>query len=138
MTKFEVFRNIADAKGVAISFNKPRAIHLDMNMIEASLDSAITSAVDEEIKVRLQQLRTNGTDAQKADFVMGNGKYYFPEDIEMLAKRSRETNGKVEADDYCFEVCHVTGYVLCRCLGNGDQECRDMWREICRIQCNPS
>ena len=26
MTKFEVFRNIADAKGVAISFNKPRTM----------------------------------------------------------------------------------------------------------------
>lgn len=132
---YEVFRKIAQTKGVGISINKSRAIHLDMNMIEASLDSAIANSVDPDITLRLKHLKASGSDAQKVDFVMGKGKYYFPDDIEMLAKLSRQSNGAILEGRICEEVCHVTGYVLCRCLGNGEQECFDMWREICKIQC---
>lgn len=130
-----VFQNIATAKGVSISINKPAEIHLDMNMIEASLDMAIQNSSSEPIKVRLRRLKSQGTDAQKVDFVMGEGEYHFPEDLEMLAKHSRKNNGLEAATGKCFRFCEVTYYVICRCLGNSEQVCADKARRICTIQC---
>lgn len=131
----QTFKSIAERKGVKISINEPLEIHLDMNMIEASLEMAIQNISNEQIKIRLRRLQETGTDAQKVDFVMGEGEYYFPEDIEMLASRSRANNGLPAAEGNCFKVCEVTYYVVCRCLGNSEQVCFDKAKRICTIQC---
>jgi hypothetical protein len=132
---FEVFQEIAKNKGVPISLNERTPIHLDMNMIEASLDMAIRNARNGEIKEKLQRLRTTGSDSQKVEFVMGEGQYYFPEDIEMLAAASRRKVEFKDDDTTCFKICEVTYYVVCRCLGNNEQACFDKARQICTIHC---
>ena len=128
----EVFTKIANNKGVKIFINEPQEIHLDMNMVEASLEMAVQNAVAESIKLRLKKLQSTGTDAQKVDFVMGEGEYFFPEDIELLASLSRKN---IEAEQKCHKFCEVTYYVVCRCLGNSEQVCSDKARRICSIQC---
>ena len=126
------FIAIAKAKGATIAFNSIKAqsnaqgVHLDMNMVQASINNAAARAKAagyQSIAAKLQRLGAVGTAAQKTDFVMGSGKYYFPEDIEKAGAQSG-----VHAMGI---VCHTFWYLVCRCHGNNDQDCHDAARTVC-------
>ncbi len=133
------FIAIAKAKGVPISFNAAASsmkaegvqkIHLDMNMVNASIANATAraKAADErELAAKLERLATQGTAKQKTDFVMGTGKYYFPEDIEKAV-----TMGASASTEH---VCRLVCYVVCTCVsgpnGANDQVCHEVCRQIC-------
>jgi len=84
------FRKIAADKQFKFTFRpgtRParaptREMHLDMDMVRASLNNAIERARSQrltKIEERLQRLLTNGTAAQQVDFVLGSGtRYFFP------------------------------------------------------------
>jgi hypothetical protein len=139
------FEEIARRKGVPIhkgtfdtnSKLPSSKIHLDMDMVEESIRSAITQARKTRqtlVQSKLERLLQAGTDAQKVEFVLGSGTYYFPEDIEILAKRSRLAGGKsLEVD--CHKVCETIWYYICRCTGS-EQQCRTEARELCHIVCD--
>ena len=130
------FMDIAHSKGKKISFDEPEPIHLDMDMVDASLKMAIQNAKSEIVKEKLIRLQEEGTDAQRVAFVMGEGTYYFPEDLERLAKMSRDaSDGGANTMGLCRRFCEVNNYTICRCLGNGDQACREFARNICTILC---
>jgi hypothetical protein len=141
---FKPFEEIARRKGVPIhtaEFTEKITsdkIHLDMDMVEQSIRSAITQTQrtgQKRIQGKLEHLLANGTDAQKVEFVLGSGTYYFPEDIENLAKLSRASGGRELAVD-CHRVCETVWYYICRCTGSA-QQCRDEARELCHIICDP-
>ena len=138
------FQEIARRKGVPIHMSAEFTakmttdkIHLDMDMVEQSIRSAIaqTQRTNQKlIQSKLERLLASGTDAQKVEFVLGSGTYYFPEDIEKLAKLSRASGGKELSVD-CHRVCETVWYYICRCTGSA-QECRDEAREFCHIVCD--
>lgn len=153
------FEEIARRKGVRISFEaattagaghaavagKPRArngeyIHLDMDMVEESLRNAIQragAAGHWSIQAKLRHLLQRGTDAEKVEFVLGSGTYYFPGDIDRMAKLSRQAGGRSLATGGCRRVCTTVYYLLCRCIQlRDDQECRETSREFCEIYCD--
>jgi hypothetical protein len=141
---FKPFEEIARRKGVPIHTAQFTAkmttdkIHLDMDMVEQSVRSAITQTQrtsQKLIQAKLERLLATGTDAQKVEFVLGSGTYYFPEDIENLAKLSRASGGRELAVD-CHRVCETVWYYICRCTGSA-QQCRDEARELCHIVCDP-
>jgi hypothetical protein len=137
------FEAIARRKGVKIHTTDFTAkiatdnIHLDMDMVDESIRSAIkqTQKTGQTlIRTKLERLLATGTDAQKVEFVLGSGTYYFPEDIEKLAKLSRASGGLALSVD-CHKVCETVWYYICRCTGSA-QECRDEARELCHIVCD--
>lgn len=138
------FEDVARRKGykflTASTFTAKIAndrIHLDMDMVDESIRSAIKQTDRSGQKMlheKLVRLLANGTDAQKVQFVLGSGTYYFPEDIEHLAKLSRESGGRELSVD-CHRVCETVWYYICRCTGDA-QECRDEARELCHIVCD--
>jgi len=149
------FEEIARRKGVTISFDSsPRlaksdvsvakttapnnSIHLDMDMVEESLRNAIKRTGESgqlSIQGKLKQLLASGTDAEKVDFVLGSGTYYFPGDVELLAKLSRLSGGRSAGVD-CHKVCEFVYYWVCRCIQSRDhQECEETKREWCEIRC---
>lgn len=153
------FEEIARRKGVKISFEAPTAqsakstlvtatnasrtgeyIHLDMDMVEESLRNAIKRTRDAgqpSIPTKLEHLLKKGTDAEKVEFVLGSGTYYFPGDVEQLAKLSRQTGGKSLESGGCRRVCTIVYYLVCRCIQlRNDQECRETSREFCEIYCD--
>jgi hypothetical protein len=112
---FKPFEEIAKRKGVAfrkVEFREmltTNQIHLDMDMVEQSLRSAITQtdrAGHKDAKGKLEWLLDKGTDAEKVEFVLGSGTYYFPGDVEKLAKLSRESGGKAMAGN-CNRECET-------------------------------
>jgi len=115
-------------------------IHLDMDMVEESIRCAIkTSARAGQtlVQPKLEWLLKKGTDAQKVEFVLGSGTYYFPEDVEHLAKLSRLSGGMPLAVD-CQRVCEKVWTVICLCRDLGTstiQQCREEAREFCHIRC---
>lgn len=140
------FEEIARRKGVKITFDAPvRAqarsedIHLDMDMVEESLRNAIKrtgAAGHTSIQAKLEWLLKSGTDAEKVEFVLGSGTYYFPGDVEKLAKLSRLSGGKSMAEGVCRRVCTPVYYWVCRCVqSRDDQECRETARDFCEIYC---
>jgi hypothetical protein len=141
MTNFvtaETFTTIAKKKGVHITWqahnqqdHDKRQIHLDMNMINASLQLAIQNCVNTSIKEKLLRLQNNGTDVQKVEFVMGTGTYHFPEDIEMLVKHFNDDDNGT-----CQNICEIIAYTVCRCVELGDQVCQEVSRNICHVVCD--
>jgi len=141
---FKPFQEIAKRKGVSIkkvAFREMMTtdqIHLDMDMVEQSLRSAITATDrtgQKDIKTKLEWLLAKGTDAEKVEFVLGSGTYYFPGDVERLAKLSRESGGKATGEN-CRRVCEPVYYWVCRCIQTrNDQECRETSRIFCQIYC---
>lgn len=152
------FEEIARRKGVKISFEAPvlasaehaasaaknasrngEYIHLDMDMVEESLRNAIKrtgAAGQSSIQTKLKHLLQKGTDAEKVEFVLGSGTYYFPGDVDRLAKISRQAGGKSLASGGCRRVCTPVYYLICRCIQlRNDQECRETSREFCEIYC---
>lgn len=115
-------------------------IHLDMDMVDESIRSAIKYTQKTGRKLtqsKLEHLLAAGTDAQKVEFVFGSGTYYFPEDLDHVAKLSREShdmaNMTMAAD--CHSVCETIWYVVCRCTGNA-QWCKDEARAVCHLVCD--
>lgn len=134
----DTFLEIANLKGKKIYFNEPEPIHLDMDMVDASLKMAIQNAKSLAVKEKLIRLQTDGTDAQRVDFVMGEGTYYFPEDLERLAKMSREASAEgASTIGVCRRICEINNYTICKCLGNGDQFCRDFAKKVCTFEWCP-
>ena len=139
---FRPFEEIARRKGVKLFIKEfedkidSNNIHLDMDMVEESLRSALRETAQSkqtEIHERLQRLLQRGTDVQKVDFVLGSGTYYFPEDIDHVVRLSRASSGK-PLELNCQRICETVWYTICRCTGNA-QWCRDETREVCRIVC---
>ncbi|MCE0483558.1 MAG: hypothetical protein LV479_04895 [Methylacidiphilales bacterium] len=134
------FEDIAHRKGVEIHFGDydtkldESNIHLDMEMIEQSIRCAIANTKNSEIKAKFEHLLSSGTDSQKVHFVVGSGTYYFPDDIENLAKLSRQSGGRPLGVD-CHRVCETIWYTICRCTGNA-QWCRDEARAVCHLVCD--
>jgi hypothetical protein len=131
------FKKIARDKGVKLTFlnekeNRVRPLsqmHLDMDMVRASLDNAVERAKKGNrtaILERLERLRANGTAAQKVDFVLGSGnQYMFPEDVEKVAAQA-------EKDKFHSfgVVCGSFCWLCCVCTANNNQECRERCRDI--------
>lgn len=131
------FRKIAKEKGVKLIFldnekvkaEKMSEMHLDMDMVRASLRNAIDRAGAQglaTIREKLERLMSSGTAAQQIDFVLGPGRQYmFPEDVERLA-------AKAEADKFhTFGiVCGTFCWLACVCTGKYNQECRERCRDI--------
>jgi hypothetical protein len=136
------FREIAARKGAkfvlgpasrAASANgEPPKMHLDMDMVRASIDNAIARTRKqglEAIAARLERLRDKGTAAQQVDFVLGSGqKYFFPEDVEKWAEQA-------EKDKFHSfgVVCNTVCYTICKCscwFKDCTQECTERCREI--------
>lgn len=145
--EYAPFEAIAKKKGVRIFINQdpptvaaagaspivPQALHLDMNMVRASIDNAIARTKSNQgLNQKLSRLRTSGTAVQQVEFVHGSGTYYFPEDIE----RAIAGAGTVQAasDAQCL-TCLVTCWVVCTCQENSSQYCREKCREICTRHC---
>lgn len=139
---YEPFRKIAAAKGVKITMNASdamtaqavEALHLDMDMVRASLALAIRESRkgNSTITEKLERLARNGTPVQQVEFVMGTGTYYFPEDLE---KALSAPAGRVEATGVQCVVCEWVCTTVCNCLGNGDQVCKDRCRNVCSKYC---
>jgi len=108
-------------------------LHLDMNMVRASIENAIARTKQKpELNKKLQRLLGNGTAVQQVEFVHGSGKYYFPEDLEKAIAQSQNVNASSDAQ--CW-VCENVCTVVCNCLGNGDQYCKDKCKEVCHKYC---
>lgn len=126
------FIAIAKAKGAKISFDGVKRtssaenVHLDINMVNASIDNAAARAKRagyDRLAGKLQRLRERGSAAQKTDFVMGSGKYYFPEDVQQgLAKAELSSHSYT-----CVGVC----FIVCVCKGGGIQECAEHCVDKC-------
>lgn len=129
------FQRIAERKGVKLvigggeSRRRPRRIHLDMDMIRASIENAISRAGKRRqlsIRRKLQRLLSKGTAAQKIEFVHGSGRYFFPEDLEKFAAASTKKGGRT------FGIgCRIFCFISCICLADFTQECREKCREVC-------
>lgn len=129
------FREIAARKGAKFVYGSARRLpkagarmqmHLDMDMVRASIDNAIARTKLPAIKERLERLRSQGTAAQQVDFVLGSGKsYFFPEDVERWAALAEE-NKFATFGVVCDTVCHV----ICKCFCN-DKDCVQQCQEDC-------
>ncbi|MCK9914785.1 hypothetical protein MXD81_37070 [Microbacteriaceae bacterium K1510] len=136
------FREIAARKGAKFVIgptsqfnaqaNAQVQMHLDMDMVRASIGNAIERTKKQnqkEISDRLERLLANGTAAQQVEFVLGSGdKYFFPEDIEKWAQAA-------EADKlHSFGVvCNTVCYTICKCscwFKDCTQECSERCRDI--------
>jgi hypothetical protein len=137
---YDAFVKIAKAKGVKIFINQaPPAVaaakasaantlHLDMNMVRASIEDAIAKTKQNaSLNAQLTRLLRSGTPVQQVEFVMGTGRYYFPWDVEAAIADS----GKAAAASIQCTVCENVCHLVCSCLGNGDQYCQDKCRDIC-------
>lgn len=141
--EYEPFRKIAQAKGVRIftdqsapsaATSELNALHLDMNMVKASIENAISrTQQDPELNQKLRRLLANGTAVQQVEFVHGTGRYYFPEDVEQAITESTRPRAAA-AQANCW-ICTTVCTVVCNCLGNGDQYCKDRCREVCKKHC---
>ena len=136
--ELEPFREIAKKKGAKLFANQEppaaqkQTLHLDMDMVKASLENAIErTAGKPELNEKLRRLLSNGTAAQQVDFVLGTGTYYFPEDLEEVAKSGKIP---VASGAQCW-VCENVCTLVCNCLGNGDQYCKERCRQVCRKYC---
>jgi hypothetical protein len=133
--EWKPFEEIAKAKGSKIEFNNVQKqgamgeIHLDMNMVNASIANAAArakAAGNMHLAAKFDRLAANGTAAQKSDFVLGTGNYYFPEDI---AKGVSANSNKIGP-------CEIVCYAVCVCRSTPQttvQQCRDICRRICGV-----
>jgi hypothetical protein len=132
------FKKIANEKGVKLTVvtgnkepvGRQTQMHLDMDMVRASLRNAIARAKQQgftSLQGKLERLLANGTAAQQVDFVLGSGnRYYFPEDVEKLAAMAEKN--KI----HTFGIrCRIFCWISCWCTGDYTQECREKCREIC-------
>lgn len=132
------FRKIAKEKGVELNVvagdSKPNQaisqMHLDMDMVRASLRNAIDRAKQQglaSIQARLERLLASGTAAQQVDFVLGSGnRYFFPEDVEKYAAMAEKNKL------HSFQVrCTIFCFLACLCTADFTQECRERCRELC-------
>lgn len=116
--------------GAAENRRRPRKMHLDMDMIRASIENAILRAGKQKqssIQSKLRRLLSTGTAAQHIEFVHGTGRYFFPEDLEKIAAAATKKGGQSS-----FGVgCRIFCFISCICLGDFSQECREKCRELC-------
>jgi hypothetical protein len=154
------FNAIANRKGHPIHWDSPieheefsTSIHLDMNMVEASLDSAIhmfekeTNSINDverrksrdSILISLKNLRSQGSTADKVRFVMTSGTYYFSEDLERMADSAESNDHRTSS--ICKRVCEPVIYFVCRCIctpqpygQDCEQFCREMEKNVCRCE----
>ncbi|MGF1506982.1 MAG: UvrB/UvrC motif-containing protein [Anaerolineae bacterium] len=126
----EAFLEIALNRGVEISFNEPDTILLDMNLIAISIRNAIQRCESDRVAEKLRELLEAGTDADRISFVMGDGTYYFPNDLQAIAESSR--HGEGEACQYFAEyVC----FTVCETRPDGSHDCADKCRKVVDIVC---
>jgi hypothetical protein len=130
------FKKIADEKGMSLVFVSQKTsllasateMHLDMDMVRASLKNAIERSKKSSIpnlQQKLERLLAKGTAAQQVDFVLGSGnRYMFPEDVEKLAAES-EKNKFHTFGVICGSFC----WLACTCLPY-NQECQQRCRDI--------
>jgi hypothetical protein len=137
---YDAFTKIAKAKGAKIfvnqappavsaaSANAANTLHLDMNMVRASIEDAIAKTrANAPLNTQLSRLLKSGTAVQQVEFVMGTGRYYFPWDVEDAITASKKvTTASIECT-----VCETICPIVCHCAGNGDQFCQEKCREIC-------
>lgn len=139
------FAAIADRKRKSISWVEnfdevpvpDTRIHLDMDMVDASIDTVIERLSDDRhLRERFQHFQKTATNAQKIDFVYGSGTFWFPDEMEALAHASRETDDVVSL----AISCRVVVYIVCRCIigKNPDvpddaieQLCSEISRKVC-------
>jgi hypothetical protein len=141
--EYEPFVKIAKAKNVKIFVNQDAPVsamgeagqlHLDMNMVRASLENAITRSEakgQKRIAEKLRRLLDKGTPVQQVDFVHGGGTYYFPEDVEKAIADS----GKPAAAGVQCWVCNPVCYLVCTCQQKGDQYCKERCKQVCEKYC---
>jgi hypothetical protein len=130
------FREIAKKKGFKLVFltdqkansKELTEMHLDMDMVRASLQNAIARAKKQGLKSileRLERLAASGTAAQQIDFVLGSGRQYmFPEDVEKWAAQAEKNKFHTFG-----VVCGTFCWLSCICTPNA-QECREKCRDI--------
>lgn len=133
-TSIAKFEELALKQGTKITFNIPRPVQLSMDMVEASIQMAVQNLTNESIKQKLAHFAAHGTDAQKLNFVLSEGAYHLPDDLEQLAKTSKVPGEPPEIPPKCYRVCDVTWYVVCRFVGTV-QECEEVARTICGYEC---
>lgn len=142
MSTFDEFKKRAEEKGFKFRYNPenkfeietPSELHIDMVMVDLSIESAINNAKPTDLKQKLELLLKKGSNAQKIEFVYGTGSYYFPDDLEMIAQRSiNETND----NKICQPVCEIVTRIVCRCLAKSNEQiCSEIARNVCRIICS--
>jgi hypothetical protein len=145
--EYAPFEAIAKKKGVRIYINQdpptvaaagasrivPQALHLDMNMVRASIENAIArTKANQVLNQKLSRLLAGGTAVQQVEFVHGSGTYHFPEDIEHAIASAGKPLAASDAQCLtCLTVC----WVVCTCQENSSQYCRDKCREVCTRHC---
>ncbi len=122
------FESALKSNGVPITFNSTTKLGVDIAVVDASIKMAILNTRTEAIRQKLERLLQNGTKAQRLEFVLGEGIYHFPEDLDMVAER--------DAPNLCHRFCEVTYFVVCSFTDNGEQVCRELARNICTFECN--
>jgi hypothetical protein len=133
------FAAVAKAKGVKLTFeqagakamNAPRSGRLDADTIDTSIAVAANRADKagySDIAAKLRRLASTGTSAQKTEFLMGSGKYYFPEDIQKSASVHATA---VTCRDVCTFLC-----MCLTCQSPVDHCCQEVCRQVCRQICN--
>jgi hypothetical protein len=136
---YDPFKKIARDKGVQIFIDKTQpkamateaALHLDMNMVHASIEHAIElTRGNALLNAKFQRLLQQGTPVQQVEFVMGSGRYYFPEDLETAVAEQSTASSNPQ----CW-VCETVCPIVCSCQGNGDQYCREHCRQVCHKYC---
>jgi hypothetical protein len=148
----QAFESIAVTKGSRIHWDveipQTEEFHLDLNMIDASLDAAIVrlrrAAIRESqhtILHSLEQLRANGSYADRVDFVFGKGPYYFRDGIDRVVESAFRNEHRTSG--VCHTVCEIITYPVCRCVcvmlygvRDCDQYCTDRSRSVCRMVCD--
>lgn len=129
------FAEIARRKGMRVLFpgtiKRGAALEtedqllIDMDLVEASLRSAIRSATSEGkivLRSKFERLLEEGTDAQRLDFVLRPGPYMFPEDLERMARQSRA--GETRRSGHWVEEFVVT--VVSKCVAYVAQKCSEL------------
>ena len=86
-------QSAAGLPGDSVTSPGDHSFHFDMKVAEASIQDAINRAQEDRIKDKLRQLLDSGSDADKLQFVLGRGEYYFPYDLTRLAKQFDEFKG---------------------------------------------
>ena len=110
----------ASTKGLRVSFQSEGAAVFDFDLIDTILDGLASAATNPTIKDRLKALRDGGTDAHKVAFFLSEGTYYFPEDIEEMARLSRGfTGGSPHVEGLCSWAYEILETTVCRAVPGG-------------------
>ncbi len=129
------FVEVAARKGLTLRFDDelhaddPAPWDVDVDLARASLANALARARMHglrELEVRLERLLRDGSAADHVDFAAAyRPVYYFPEDVERLARAGPLVSHP--------RVAHELAWLRCSPLADGSHHCAEVTRRICAI-----